>query len=62
MKRSQLIKHIIENGCIFKREGSNHSIYMNLKTGKKTAIPRHNEIKDTFCNEICKQLEIPKIK
>jgi predicted RNA binding protein YcfA (HicA-like mRNA interferase family) len=62
MKRSQLIKHITENGCIFKREGSNHAIYMNLKTGKKTAIPRHNEIKDTFCNAICKQLEIPKIK
>ena len=62
MKRNQLIKYIIENGCIFKREGSNHSIYMNLQTGKRTAIPRHSEIKDTFCNEICKQLGVPKIK
>jgi len=62
MKRNQLIKHITENGCIFKREGSSHSIYMNLNTGKRTAIPRHTEINDVICNEICKQLGIPKIK
>ena len=59
MKRNQFIKHLIENDCIFKREGSNHSIYMNSKTGKRTSIPRHNEIKDTLCNEICKQLGVP---
>ena len=62
MKRTQLIQHLDNHDCIFKREGSNHSIYMNLKTGKRTAIPRHNEIKDSLCNEICKQLDIPKIK
>ncbi|MCL2073889.1 MAG: type II toxin-antitoxin system HicB family antitoxin [Marinilabiliaceae bacterium] len=26
------------------------------------AVPRHREIGDVFCNEICKQLGIPKIK
>ena len=62
MKRYQLIKHLDIHGCIYKREGSNHEIYMNLKTRKRTAIPRHNEIKDTLCNEICKQLGVPKIK
>ena len=62
MKRNQLIQHLDIHGCIFKREGRNHSIYMNSKTGKRTAIPRHNEIKDTLCNDICKQLDIPKIK
>jgi len=54
MKRDQLIKHLTSNGCIFKREGSSHSIYMNLETRKRTAVPRHVEIKDTFCNQICK--------
>jgi RNase P subunit RPR2 len=34
---------------------------MNLKTGKRTAIPIHSEIKDTFCNKVCKQIEFPKI-
>ena len=62
MKRNQLIQLLENHDCAFKREGSNHSIYMNLKTGKRTAIPRHSEIKDSLCNEICKQLEVPKIK
>jgi len=62
MKRSQLIKHLLDNNCILKREGVNHSIYINLHTGKKNAVPRHNEIGDFFCNEICMQLGIPKIK
>ena len=62
MKRNQLIKHLNETGCLFFREGSNHTIYYNPKTNKIAPIPRHNEIKDTFCNEICKQLGVPKIK
>jgi len=62
MKRNQLIKYLLTNGCIFKREGSEHSIYMNVKTRKRVAVPRHSEIKDTLCNVICKQAGIPKIK
>ena len=62
MKRNQLIRHFNNNGCVFKREGSNHSIFINLETGKRTAVPRHNEIKDALCNELCKQLGIQKIK
>ena len=62
MKRSKLIKHLNDNGCIFKREGSNHTIFKNIITGKRTAIPRHVEIDDDLCADICKQLEIPKIK
>jgi mRNA interferase HicA len=62
MKRNQLIQHLENHGCIFKREGSNHSIYMNSKTRKRTAVPRHTEIKNTLCNDICKQLDVPKIK
>jgi len=61
MKRNQLIQHLENHGCIFKREGSSHSIYMNSKTRKRTAVPRHTEIKNTLCNDICKQLDVPKI-
>ena len=62
MKRNKLIKYLLTNGCALRREGAGHSIYENLITGKRTSIPRHSEIKDTVCNEICKQLEVPKIK
>jgi hypothetical protein len=34
MKRNQLVQHLDNHGCIFKREGSGQSIYMNLKTRK----------------------------
>jgi len=62
MKRAKLIKHLLDNGCALKREGGSHSIYVNLKTGIQNAIPRHAEIGDVFCNEICKQLGLPKVK
>ncbi|MCL2073006.1 MAG: type II toxin-antitoxin system HicA family toxin [Marinilabiliaceae bacterium] len=62
MKRNQFISHLDNHSCVFKREGNNHSIFMNLITGKRAAVPRHSEIKDSLCNEICKQFGIPKIK
>ena len=62
MKRLKLINHLTENGCILYREGGNHTIFFNPQTMETSAIPRHNEIGDLFCNNICKQLGIPKIK
>jgi len=62
MKRNQLIKYCTKNGCVWDREGSNHTIYYNPKNEKSSAIPRHTEIDDKLCNNICKQLGIPKIK
>ena len=61
MKRNKFLQHLHDNDCFLRREGAAHSIYENLVTGKKTSIPRHSEIKDTVCNEICKQLGIDKI-
>ena len=62
MKRNQIIKYLRKNGCVFDREGSNHTIYYNPRTNLSTSVPRHSEIDDTICNEICKQLGVPKIK
>ena len=62
MKRTKLIHHLLSNGCVLKREGGNHTIFFNPKTGKKSALPRHIEIGDILCNEICKHLEIQRIK
>jgi mRNA interferase HicA len=62
MKRSVLLKYLADNNCIAFREGSNHTIILNVLNNKKTALPRHNEIGDILAAEICKQLAIPKIK
>ena len=62
MKRGQLLGHLIENGCVLHREGSNHTIYKNLKNGQQTAVPRHPDIVEKTAFNICKQLDIPKPK
>ena len=62
MKRNQLINHLIENGCVWDREGSKHTIYYNPLINKTSSVPRHTEINNIICNEICKQLGISKIK
>jgi hypothetical protein len=41
------------------REGGNHSIWSNPQTGRKEAIPRHNEIKKYLAHSICRNLSVP---
>jgi len=62
MKRQKLINHLHAHNCVLKREGGDHSIFTNSITGKRTPIPRHAELGDILCNEICKQLGVPKMK
>ena len=62
MKRTALIKHLLENDCILFKEGSNHSVYINTKGKGMSAVPRHSELGDRLAVVICKQLGIPKIK
>ena len=62
MKREYLIKHLLKHGCNILREGKKHTIVINKENFSISSIPRHNEIKDTLCNEICKQLGIAKVK
>jgi hypothetical protein len=35
MKRLKVTQHLENNHCTLVREGSNHSIYMNMLTGKE---------------------------
>jgi predicted RNA binding protein YcfA (HicA-like mRNA interferase family) len=58
VKRAALIKHLRAQGCELLREGGNHSIYVNRKTGKATAVPRHREINDFLARKICRDVEI----
>ena len=59
MKRVDLIKHLNIYFCFLYREGANHSIFINPVNNYKTSIPRHKDLKNNTCKEICKQLDIP---
>ena len=59
MKRGGLLRHLEKQGCEFLREGGNHTIYVNRRAQKSSAIPRHREIIDFLARNICKDLDIP---
>lgn len=44
MKRTALLRHLRKHGCVLKREGRSHSLWMNPETGELEAVPRHVEI------------------
>jgi hypothetical protein len=54
MKRRDLIRHLENNGCEFLREGGNHTIYVNRRAQKSSAIPRHREIIDFLAKRFAK--------
>jgi mRNA interferase HicA len=59
MKRVDLIRHLEHYGAELLREGGNHSVYVNRKTGKVSTVPRHREVNEYLSRKICKDLEIP---
>ena len=61
MKRNKLVRYLGKNGCVFVREGGNHSLYRNISNGNVSTVPRHTDIKEKLCRKICKDLGIPDI-
>ena len=59
MKRQELLQHLAAHGCELLREGSRHSVWVNRRTQKATAVPRHREINEFLARKICRDLEIP---
>jgi mRNA interferase HicA len=62
VKRHEVIKHLKEQGCELIREGGNHSWWLNPSQNKRSAVPRHNELKDNLVRKICKDLGIPFVR
>ena len=56
MKRLDFIREIEHQGCVLKRHGKRHDIYLNPATGRTAPLPRHNEIRDSLCRLIRRQL------
>ena len=61
MKRSSLLAHLRKHSCYLKREGREHSLWCNPKTGEVEAVPRHTEIPNLLAKKICRGLSIPEI-
>ena len=59
MKRRDLLRHLLQHGCRFVREGGDHSIWENPANGRRAAVPRHREIPKYTAAEIGKQLGVP---
>lgn len=58
MKRVKLLRHLRRHGCILKREGGRHSLWMNPQNGVMEAVPRHTEIPDVLAKKICRRLGV----
>ncbi len=44
MKRTALVKHLEQHGCVLVRDGGRHSVVRNPTNGRTTTVPRHIEI------------------
>jgi mRNA interferase HicA len=55
-KRRSLIRHLESHGCELLREGGNHTVYVNRKAQRSSAIPRHREINGFLARKICRDL------
>ena len=61
MKRGDLLRHLRLHGCVLKREGGAHSLWMNPRTGAVEAVPRHTEVPDLLARKICRGLSVPEV-
>jgi predicted RNA binding protein YcfA (HicA-like mRNA interferase family) len=59
LKRVELVRHLEAHGCRLLREGGNHSVFVNPKTRRLSAVPRHREINEILVRKICKDLQVP---
>ena len=62
MKRADLIKHLKKEGCTLLREGSRHTVFINVETGRSSTVPRHKEINTFLGRKICQDLGVSQIK
>ena len=56
MKRKDLIKKLVDAGCVLIRHGGRHDLYKNPATGKMQPIPKHNEIDEHLARHIISSL------
>ncbi len=60
MKRIDLIRHLKRHGCEFLRGGDRHTMYVNRKARRSSAVPRHRDVNDFLARKICDDLLVPR--
>lgn len=58
MKRSAFLREVAQKGCVLHRHDGRLDLYLNPANGRKAPVPRHDEIKDSLCRVIRKQLDL----
>jgi mRNA interferase HicA len=61
VKRRDLLRYLRRHRCEVLREGANHTVFVNRRSGKVSTVPRHREINEYLVRKICRDLEIPEI-
>jgi predicted RNA binding protein YcfA (HicA-like mRNA interferase family) len=56
MKQFELLQRLGKIGAVFVRHGGNHDVYMQPKTNKEAAVPRHADINEYTAKSILKKL------
>jgi len=56
MKKFELIQKLNQHGAVLVRNGAKHDVYMQPRTNKEAAVPRHNEINEYTAKAILKKL------
>lgn len=54
MKRKEFLKYLNTKGCVLVREGGKHSWWINPAQNKRSAVPRHSEIRDNLAKKSAK--------
>ena len=58
MKIAAFLRELAQKGCVLHRHGGRHDLWLNPRNGRKAPVPRHNDIKESLCRLIRKQLEL----
>jgi mRNA interferase HicA len=58
LKRAAFLRELAQKGCILHRHGGRPDLFLNPANGRKAPVPRHNDIKDSLCRLIRKQLDL----
>ena len=56
MRKAELLQKLNKLGVVFIRHGGKHDIYMQPKTNKESAVPRHDDINEYTAKSILKKL------
>ncbi len=56
MKRKDLVKRLLDMGCVLTRHGGKHDWYTNPVTKTSQPVPRHTEINEGLAKHIIRKL------